>query len=510
MTKQAGNLIKYTAEARAKRLGLILPSRENDNNNKEAYFEKFRGLEFWIWDVKKHRKEHKEKGDLCCFNHAIGPFFKNDKPHWIYSWQEQIISALHNYRRIYLLKAGGIGATSLLLRHMCWLCLRNDDMRGKNMVIITSPRLELSVDLMRRLKALFSDVYFDSKETVAVINQCRIESFPSHNLRSLRGLVDTKYVLADEAAHWNLGFESDEIRTVIERMIQKSNPYIALVSTPNRPNDLMQQIHNEPASSCLYYRLYLDYKVALGTLFSEEEIQLAMRSPSFAREMQLQWLGTVGNVLSVNTINRMIELGKLYDPDRPLPYARKVIGVDTGFASSKTGITVLQIGNKSKIEVIFAEEYENIEFSRLINIILNLKNKIYAAKIFIDASNTPVIRTLKEHLGDRVDYQRHLEELRRAKLEDYVAYYMKVVPIAFGSSTNGGPAMLGNLKQLADVGKIAVNQKFTKLITSLRSATAVEFKLDKDATVHDDIFDSFILALDYFRVVSSPRAILEE
>jgi hypothetical protein len=110
-------------------------------------------------------------------------------------------------------------------------------MKGKNMVIVTGPRIELSVDLIRRMKALFPDVVFDSKETVIELPPqkygCRIEAFPSHSTRALRGITDVKFVLADEAAFWNPGEEERDVRAVIERMIVKSDPYVALVSTPS-------------------------------------------------------------------------------------------------------------------------------------------------------------------------------------------------------------------------------------------------------------------------------------
>ena len=37
---------------------------------------------------------------------------------------------------------------------------------------------------------------------------------------------------------------------------------------------------------------------------------------------------------------------------------------------------------------------------------------------------------------------------------------------------------------------VAIDKRFDKLITSLRTAQATENRLDKEATVHDDLFDS--------------------
>jgi hypothetical protein len=61
-----------------------------------------------------------------------------------------------------------------------------------------------------------------------------------------------------------------------------------------------------------------------------------------------------------------------------------------------------------------------------------------------------------------------------------------------------------------DGGYIAINpKKFDKLITSLR--TALEHNngiLNKEATLYDDIFDAFRLAMCYYRFTESrPRSI---
>jgi hypothetical protein len=50
-----------------------------------------------------------------------------------------------------------------------------------------------------------------------------------------------------------------------------------------------------------------------------------------------------------------------------------------------------------------------------------------------------------------------------------------------------------------DGGFVAINPKFTKLITALRTATEKgEFQLDKEATLFNDIFDAFRLAMRFF------------
>jgi hypothetical protein len=48
-----------------------------------------------------------------------------------------------------------------------------------------------------------------------------------------------------------------------------------------------------------------------------------------------------------------------------------------------------------------------------------------------------------------------------------------------------------------DNGRVAIHPRFTKLITSLRTAVADEWSLDKETTSHDDQFDSFRLSVKF-------------
>ena len=47
---------------------------------------------------------------------------------------------------------------------------------------------------------------------------------------------------------------------------------------------------------------------------------------------------------------------------------------------------------------------------------------------------------------------------------------------------------------------IAIHPSFEKLLTSLRTAVAIEYKLDKEQTSNNDILDAFRLALTFYEV----------
>ncbi|HEY6884727.1 MAG TPA: hypothetical protein VI278_11880 [Nitrososphaeraceae archaeon] len=81
-----------------------------------------------------------------------------------------------------------------------------------------------------------------------------------------------------------------------------------------------------------------------------------------------------------------------------------------------------------------------------------------------------------------------------------------VIPVNFSMEHK---AMLGNVKMLMerDGGYIAINPKFDKLITSLRTAVEKgEGMLDKEATSYDDIFDAFRLSMRAYYFKSHEEA----
>ena len=61
--------------------------------------------------------------------------------------------------------------------------------------------------------------------------------------------------------------------------------------------------------------------------------------------------------------------------------------------------------------------------------------------------------------------------------------------------------MLAHCKEMLEYknGQVAINPRYDKLITALRTAVENgEGMLDKEATSHDDLFDSFRLSLMFW------------
>jgi hypothetical protein len=191
----------------------VAEQEQRQSNIQSKQLSILRHLPFYIWDEEEHKRQHARKGDLCCFNHAISLPQKHGVEHPLYDYQKLVFDALFTEdgtikdRHVAVLKASGIGLSELALRIVAWLCLKDDNLKGSQICHITGPRIDLSVALMQRLKQLFYRknlvADFGSKETVAVLNNVRVECFPSHHLSSMRGLDNVSMIVADEAAFFN-------------------------------------------------------------------------------------------------------------------------------------------------------------------------------------------------------------------------------------------------------------------------------------------------------------------
>jgi hypothetical protein len=291
------------------------------------------------------------------------------------------------------------------------LCVKVDNLKGSQVCIVTGPRVEISITLIDSLKAIFYNklgVLFQNKETVFELNGVKIEVYPSHHLDALRGLANVSFILLDEADFFPPGQQQDA-RDISERYIGKSNPFIVLASTPNAPNSLFYRIEQEKEQECIYQRVKLDYTYGLDKIYTREEIEKQMHSPSFAREYDLQYLGLIGNTFHTKDIDKAIELGKRYNPDRVIVESQKVLGLDPGWGSSAFGVVLLQVAN-GRIEVLIAEEYERPRYQdmaeKVMDIVRGLNRRnidpdyLDNCKIYVDAANPKFITTLKELVGE--------------------------------------------------------------------------------------------------------------
>jgi aromatic ring-cleaving dioxygenase len=459
-------------------------------------------IPFWIWDMEQHRKEFTRTEAACCFNHFVGLPRKSGKPRPLYDYQKYVYDALlipdsHNptrdpakHKHLWVKKATGLGITELMLRIMAWQCVRDSRLEDSQMCIVTGPRIETAFYLINRMKGLFrSSIDFDTKQAVIELNGVRIEAFPSHHLDTMRGLANVSFILLDEADFFPKSQQVDA-RHVSERYIGKSSPYIAIVSTPNAPGGLFDTIEREHEDKCLYKRLLLDYTFGLGKIYSGYEIEMAKCSPSFEREYNLKYLGTLGNVFHTKDIESAIAD---YDTEEEYInyFSPKSMGIDCGFGSSPFGIVVTRLVD-GKIQVIFADEFEKPDYNAMLCKVLDLRWKYNIPKIFVDGANPEFIRSLKGQICERRDPTLYLQ--RAKKTGQPVENYMDIIPVHFASEHK---AMITRCKMALEQGLVQIHPKFDKLTVALRTAIEEDGILDKNLTSYHDIFDAFRLALKY-------------
>jgi hypothetical protein len=404
-------------------------------------------------------------------------------------------------KHLWVKKATGLGVTEFMLRLMAWLCLRNDDYRNSQMVIVTGPNQELAIKMIKRLKGLFEPhgITFDSKETVINLNGCEIQAYPSNHIDAFRSLTNPKFILLEEADFFRKE-EQEEVRHVAERYIAKSDPFIVLVSTPNRPDGLFAKIEKEPFDTCIYKKVFLDCTYGLGKIYTTEEIEKAKMSPSFPREYELQYQGLIGNVFSIQSIERCQKIE--YNPLTIIPNCKVSIGIDPSFGSSKFGIVVTRFINE-RIEVIEAEEHDRPDFNSMIDRVWQIKQQHKVEDnnltIYVDAATPEIWSSLKRMLNEPHSEQYVFEKLAYYKKNNInPANSMKVIPVPF--SINGAKMLQHTKSLLEDKDNlIVIDKRFDKLLTALRTAVANEYKLDKEQTSYHDILDAFRLSLQLYQ-----------
>ena len=462
----------------------------------ERFFEQFKSKPFWIWDKESHKRQHTISSGKCCFNHIIGLPVKNSIKMPLFDYEQEIFNELQFTKHLWIKKATGLGITEFMLRYIAWLCLRDDKLKGSQMCIVTGPRIDLAITLVERIKGFFPiTIRFDTKETVVQLKGVKIEAFPSHHLDAMRGLPNVSFILLDEADFFPVG-QQYEARAVSERYIAKSDPYIVMVSTPNAPEGLFEEIEREPDDRCLYKRLFFDYTVGLDKIYTQQEIAKARGSPSFEREYNLKYIGQQGNVFSYESIQKAIESGLELEKARRGAISlelEKSMGIDAGFGSSKFGIVVTQL-TYGKAEVVFADEYERPDFGDMIQKIIAIRQNYGVNILFVDAANPEIIRSLKRAFDEPVNYEYQLERIEAKKL-GHPAFHMDVLPVSFNAEHK---EMLSHTKLMLDREKVAIHPRFNKLLVALRTAVATDGVLDKQVTAHDDLLDALRLSLKYY------------
>ncbi len=304
-------------------------------------------------------------------------------------YERELTQDLEEELHVWVKKCAGIGITEFMVRWIAWNCVKDDEWKERQIdigvILITGPRLDLAITIIRRLKALFPDLP-RTKETIMVINGVKIAAFPSHHVASAHGL-NPIVVLMEEGDLFPKN-QQYEAREVAERYIPKTNPWIVWISTAYLPGGLYQEIEEEKKS--LYRRKFFLVDRALKDgRFTEQQVKVWSESPSFRREAWGDYGFGVGDIFLTEEIDSVIQEYDLeYIGGRCGTYA------DPAFGSSKFGKVSGEVRD-GIIYVTEAEEYERASPSVMLDVIQESYNK-HQQNCKVDAAHPGFIKDLNE------------------------------------------------------------------------------------------------------------------
>ena len=385
-----------------------------------------------------------------------------------FDYEQDLTKLLETNKKLWIKKATGLGITEWTIRWIAWNCLKDDVWKNSqvdvSVFVIPGANQDLTNKVIGRIKTLFN-YEFKTKESVVMLNGCRIEGFPTNHLSPARGL-NPKVVMLDEADFFPSRYQ-DEARTVAERYIPKTNPHILLISTPNLPGGLFERMEDEEDNG--YVMKHMDYKIGLNKVFKEEDIITAKKSPSFEREYNLKYGFGTGDVYEA--LDNIIT-----EYDLTVVGGRSGCYGDPAFGSSNFGVLGAEIRDNI-LYITEANEFPRPSPSAMLDVMEDMAHR-YNDNCKIDSAHPGFIRDLEER-------------------------GIPALPINFGLQIRDHETanvqslrskMAINSAQMVKMGKVRIHPSHTKLISQLRAA-----QFDKKGGINKeelnfDIGDCFIMA----------------
>lgn len=277
----------------------------------------------------------------------------------------------------------------------------------------------------------------------------------------MRGYTDVSYLFLDESDYFEPSVNS-ELLHAITRYEEKSNCTTIMVSTPNRPDGLFQSIEKDPNSK--YHKIILDYTVGLGKIYDPLEIEKKKLEPEFPREYEGKYLGKIGNIFSSSQVQTCIDLGLEFSTDKiPVSnFTLKSIGLDPAFSSSAFGLVTLEHikTDKDISRVVDCHLIEKADPNQMVELCWDIWKQygFMNCLFYVDGSNRAMVNLLKIRWQEALDWETN---------EDVSPELVKIIPVNFNTE---GKNMLSNLHAIISKKYLAIDPKYDKLITSLRTA----------------------------------------
>lgn len=397
-----------------------------------------------------------------------------------FDYEQELYETVTNNKKVWVKKATGLGITEWFGRFTAWNCLKDDVWKDQQVdvsaIYITGARQELTNQIIGRIKGLFN-YDFKSKESVVILNGCKIEAFPTVNLAAARGL-NPRIIVLDEADFFPARSQ-DEARTVAERYIPKTNPTIAMVSTPNLPGGLFERMEEEYESMSaknrkdFYVMKHMDYKIGLDKVFNPEDIRVAQLSPSFEREYNLKYGFGKGNIF-IEGLDECIQ-----EYDREPTGGNSSVTADPAFGNNEKASKFGLCAGEQRDGLIFvleADEYSRASPSHMLDIMAD-RSKKYNCVCKIDQAHPGFIRDLEERgiPALPVNFGLQIREHEKANVQSLRS------------------KMTINAAQMIKNGKVRIHKDMMKLISQLRSAYFDKTGGVDKSELNFDVGDAFIM-----------------
>ena len=385
-------------------------------------------------------------------------------------YEAELGKILENNKKLWVKKATGLGITEFMVRWLAWNCVKDDKWKNNqvdvSVVIITGASQDLTNKIIGRIKGLFTGKEFKTKESLVILNSCKIEAFPTNHLEPARGL-NPKLVFLDEADFFPLRYQ-DEARTVAERYRGKGDAHITMISTPNQPGGLFQRMEDETNNG--YVMKEYGYERGLGVVYDPAIIEIEKKqNPSFEREYNLKYGYGIGDIFQ--GIDEVIE-----EYDLTIIGGRSGCYGDPAFGSSNFGVLGAEVRD-GLIYVIEANEFPRPSPSAMLDVMYDMANR-YNQNCKIDSAHPGFIRDLEDR-------------------------GIPALPINFGLQIRDHESaniqslrskMTINASQMVKNRKVKIHPTHTKLISQMRAA-----RFDKKGGVDKeelnfDVGDCFLMA----------------
>ena len=394
--------------------------------------------------------------DFLGFNKWIGLPTKQGIQMPIFDYEMELFDSLLDNKMLWICKATGLGITEFMIRFMVWYELTDEKAKNTRMLIVTGPNWDLAKNIITRIKNLFNEKSYLIREStnlaVVLNNGTRLQAQPSNHIDSSRSFDDISVFYIDEANFFNV-VDDTNVRTVAERYIAKTNPFIIWVSTPYYPRGVFFEIGNE--AQCRYTRKWFDYKRGLNRIYSEEDIEEQKLSPSFASEYCLQWGMGTGNIFAEINVEK-------YDTSQQ---GESILAIDPAYGSSKFAIIQAEIRNNI-CYILDATTFSRPSQSTVIQFIKKKLELYSITDVIVDSSNAGLITELNQ--------------------------FCHVSPFNFREL--GQDATLNAVKTMNER-KVVIHPRFKDLLTELQLARFNERGTVEKKILTMDLFDAFIMTL---------------